>query len=185
MFLKIGGWFLKVGGWFLKVCHQAFEFVFLSRPTQWILSALLLKKKISLYCHKSLILGTARWSQELGTAPCWQYYPGNNIAPGNGHFEDDFPVPKMGCVSSLQCGFSFMEIVYTAMIWGDGKWRMLIVVVACVLSCLLFRDLFVQTHLPPARLDSVYNPVYAHHIYIYIIVMCFDCCIAQVSHVFV
>lgn len=45
---------------------------------------------------------------------------------------------------------------------------MLIVVVVCVLLCLLFRDLFVQTHLPPARLDSVYNPVYAYHIYIYI-----------------
>lgn len=64
---------------------------------------------------------------------------------------------------------------------------MLIVVVVCVLLCLLFRDLFVQTHLPPARLDYVYNPVYAYHIlyiYIHIILMCFDCCIAQVSHVF-
>ena len=44
------------------------------------------------------------------------------MTPGNGHFEDDFPFPKMGCVSSLECGFSFMEVVIYC---NDlGGWKM-------------------------------------------------------------
>ena len=77
----------------------------------------------SLSCHRSLILGTARRSQELGTAPCWAILPWKQHDPWKWPFwKMIFLFQRWDVLVPVQCGFSFMEIVIYC---NDlGGWKM-------------------------------------------------------------